>query len=171
MKKYLLLVATIVVLSGCGATGMENFGNEETKAEREISTSIDFTEQETASEVSSEEYYEDNFAVSVDVVQGYAKKIQQAVEEKDMDKLSDLIVYPVYIGLGENGQIIESKDDLLNLEPKEIFTDELIESVKEADESGLEPCMAGFALYNGEGTPSIIFGVQEGKLGITGINY
>ena len=46
MKKYLLLVATIVVLSGCGATGMENFGNEETKAEREISTSIDFTEQE-----------------------------------------------------------------------------------------------------------------------------
>lgn len=74
MKKYLLLVATIVVLSGCGATGMENFGNEETKAEREISTSIDFTEQETASEVSSEEYYEDNFAVSVEVVQGYAKK-------------------------------------------------------------------------------------------------
>ena len=44
----------------------------------------------------------------------------------------------------------------MNLEPKEIFTDELIESVKEADESGLEPCMAGFALYNGEGTPSVL---------------
>ena len=36
------------------------------------------------------EYYKDIFSVSSDVVEEYAKKIQQAVKEKDRNSLADL---------------------------------------------------------------------------------
>lgn len=53
-----------------------------------------------------------------DVVEEYAKKIQQAMKEKDINKLADLVTYPVYIGLGD-GQIIESRADFIKLDSAE----------------------------------------------------
>ena len=108
--------------------------------------------------------------MSSDVAEEYAKEIQQAVKEKDINKLADLVTYPVYIGLGE-GQIVESREVFVELDSTEIFTDELLDSIENADKSELEPSMAGFVLWSSEGAPSITFSVQEGKLGITGINY
>ncbi|MCI9254981.1 MAG: hypothetical protein HFI58_09150, partial [Lachnospiraceae bacterium] len=43
-------------------------------------------------------------------------------------------------------------------------------SIAGADENSLNPSKAGFTLYSGDGAPSITFGVQDGKLGISGIN-
>ena len=40
-----------------------------------------------------------------------------------------------------------------------------------ADETTLNPSRAGFTLYGPSGMPSITFSVQNGKLGISGINY
>lgn len=77
----------------------------------------------------------------------------------------------MYIGFEDEDRIIESREEFVGLDPKKVFTDELVASVKNADDSGFEPCMAGFMLMKDAGMPSISFGVQNGKLGITGINY
>ncbi len=174
MRKYAILIVMAMMLTACGTRNMDSAHSQE-----EItidSKTEDVSVTETVSDVvmadneTDKEYYKDNFSVSSDVVGEYAKKIQQAVKEKDMNSLADLVTYPVYIGLGE-GQIVESREAFVELDSTEIFTDELLESIENADESGLEPSMAGFVLWSREGAPSIIFSVQEGKLGITGINY
>lgn len=170
MRKYFILVVIAVMLSGCGTKDKDIvISKEETQVERETEKT---SETEVADKVTEtdKEYYEDNFSVSREVVEKYARTIQQAVEEKDINKLADLVTYPVYVGLGE-GQIIESREAFIELDATEVFTDELLQSVENADESGLEPCQAGFVLWSGEGAPGIVFSIQEGQLGITGINY
>ena len=194
MKKYLLVALMVITLGGCGAadtgnatdadTVKSNMDSEIQNAETEQSTetvqdaeSVQGTENMQDTENAgtetdvTEKYYEDNFSVSTEDAASYAKKIQAAVGDKDMDKLADLIAYPVYLGIGQDGEIIESREDFMKLDKAEVFTDDLCDSIKNADKSDLEASMAGFVLWNGEGTPSITFGVQDGKLGIVGINY
>lgn len=172
MRKYAILIVIAMMLTACGTRNMDSAHSQEkittdSKTEDVTETVSDVV---MADNETDKEYYEDNFSVSSDVVEEYAKKIKQAVKEKDISKLADLVTYPVYIGLGD-GQIIESRADFIKLDSAEIFTDELLESIENADESGLEPSMAGFVLWSSEGAPSIIFGIQEGQMGITGINY
>lgn len=188
MKKYLLVALMVITLGGCGAadtgnatdadTVKSNMDSEIQNAETEQSTeTVQGTENKQDTENAgtetdvTEKYYEDNFSVSAEDAASYAKKIQAAVGDKDMDKLADLIAYPVYLGIGQDGEIIESREDFMKLDPAEVFTDDLCDSIKNADKSDLEASMAGFVLWNGEGTPSITFSVQDGKLGIVGINY
>ncbi len=189
MKKYLLVALMAITLSGCGAAETGNATDADT-VKNTIDTEVQNTETAQNTETvqgtentqdteaaqnaetdTTEKYYEDNFSVSAEDAASYAKKIQAAVADKDMDKLADLMAYPVYLGIGQDGQIVESRDDFMKLDPTEVFTDDLCDSIKNADKSDLEASMAGFVLWNGEGTPSITFSVQDGKLGIVGINY
>ena len=89
---------------------------------------------------------------------------------EDLEALADLTAFPVYIGFEEGGQLAESREEFLALGAERIFTDGLLSSIAEADETALSPSMAGFVLQSGDG-PNIIFGVTDGTLGIVGINY
>ncbi len=44
-------------------------------------------------------------------------------------------------------------------------------SVSPADETALTPSQAGFILTKESGSANIIFGLRDGKLAVSGINY
>ena len=117
--------------------------------------------------------YEDNFAVSHEAAVDFAEKIKSAVAAKDQEALADLVNYPVYIGFKDEGQTVDTKEDFMKLDASELFTDDLLNAVANADESEdvLSPSMAGFNLYSNDASASLTFSVQDGKLGVTGINY
>ena len=59
---------------------------------------------------------------------------------------------------------VNTREDFLALGADQVFTDELLASVEEADMSGQEPSMAGFVVAGESGRPNIIFGVVDGKM-------
>ena len=67
--------------------------------------------------------------------------------------------------------VVNNREELIALGTERLFTPELKESIENADLSELNPSMAGFNLCSDGGRPNIIFGVQNGTLGICGINY
>ena len=155
------LLTTVMVLSfaACGSQG----NGAATSAESTVASESQVTESNTeaTSETASTEStstaegaYEDNFAVPTEDATAFAKKIQDAVAAEDLDALADLVNYPVYVALGD-GSVIETRKD----------------SMANADLSELSPSMAGFTLYSTGDGPNITFNVQNGVLGISGINY
>lgn len=130
----------------------------------------EMTETNDADEAAqAPQMYEDNFAVDSKAAMAFAKKIQEAVAQKDLEALAELTAFPVYVGLPDVG-VVETKEDFLNLGAEAVFTDELLESVQNADMDHFQPSMAGFPVSDG-GTASINFGVTDGVLAVNGINY
>ena len=66
--------------------------------------------------------------------------------------------------------VVETREDFLKLGADTVFTEELLESVENADIENFQPSMAGFSISDG-GTANINFGVADGTLAINGINY
>ncbi len=188
----ILLALTTMMIAGCGS----NTKNADSKTE--VSTSTETTDEASSDETDTEETdsnsgetaneatdsqqeaadpgdgnYEDNFAVSHEAAVDFAEKIKSAVAAKDQEALADLVNYPVYIGFKDEGQTVDTKEDFMKLDASELFTDDLLNAVANADESEdvLSPSMAGFNLYSNDASASLTFSVQDGKLGVTGINY
>lgn len=114
--------------------------------------------------------YTDNFMVPEEAVTAFAKKVKAAVADRDMDALSSLASYPLYVGFKDGGVSAGSPEELAALGTDRIFTPELSAAVEAAEEETLTPSMAGFVLKN-QGTPNIVFGVSGGVLAVKGINY
>lgn len=114
--------------------------------------------------------YEDNFDVDEKAAAEFGRMIKEAVAKKDVEMLADLTGFPVYVGLS-GGMVVETREDFIALDVEELLSDEMVSSMEAADENSLSPSMAGFTLHGGDGTPSITFGVREGSLAISGINY
>ena len=114
--------------------------------------------------------YTDNFMVPEEAVTAFAEKVKAAVADRDMDALSSLASYPLYVGFKDGGVSAGSPEELAALGTDRIFTPELSAAVEAAEEETLTPSMAGFVLKN-EGTPNIVFGVSGGVLAVKGINY
>lgn len=175
-KMICALLTTVMVLSfaACGSQGNAAASAESTvTSESQITESNAEANTETASTESTstaEGAYEDNFAVPTEDATAFAKNIQDAVAAEDLDALADLVNYPVYVALGD-GSVIETREDLIALGADKIFTPELKDSMANADLSELSPSMAGFTLYSTGDGPNITFNVQNGVLGISGINY
>lgn len=112
--------------------------------------------------------YEDNFAVEPSGAAAFADKIKAAVADKDIEALADLTAFPVYVGIAEGG--VETREAFIALGADKVFTPGLMASVEGADTSDLSPSMAGFSISK-DGKSNIIFGVVEGRLAISGINY
>lgn len=112
--------------------------------------------------------YEDNFAVEADAAAAFADKIKVAVADKDIEALADLTAFPVYVGIAEGG--VKTREAFVALGAEKVFTPGLMEAVEGADTSNLSPSMAGFSISK-DGKSNIIFGVVEGRLAISGINY
>lgn len=188
----ILLALTTMMIAGCGSN------TKNADPQTEVSTSTETTDEASSDETDTEETdsnsgetaneatdsqqeaadpgdgnYEDNFAVSHEVAVDFAEKIKSAVAAKDQEALADLVNYPVYIGFKDEGQTVDTKEDFMKLDASELFTDDLLNAVANADESEdvLSPSMAGFNLYSNDASASLTFSVQDGKLGVTGINY
>ncbi len=188
----ILLALTTMMIAGCGSN------TKNADSQTEISTSTETTDEASSDETDTEEAdsnsgetaneatdsqqeaadpgdgnYEDNFAVSHEAAVDFAEKIKSAVAAKDQEALADLVNYPVYISFKDEGQTVDTKEDFMKLDASELFTDDLLNAVANADESEdvLSPSMAGFNLYSNDASASLTFSVQDGKLGITGINY
>lgn len=190
-KMICALLTTVMVLSfaACGSQGNSTAASAESTVTSESQTvessaetstaesSATEASTEAATETSSDAAggtggtsYEDNFAVPTEDVVAFAEKIQAAVADEDLEALADLANYPIYVALGD-GSVIESKEDLIALGSDKIFTKEMKESIANADLSDLSASMAGFTLYSTSDAPNITFNVQNGVLGISGINY
>ena len=113
--------------------------------------------------------YKDNFEVDSAAAADFAGQIQKAMAEKDLEGLADLTAFPVYVGLPDVGGV-ETREDFLALGADAVFAQELVDAVSAADTADLTPSMAGFVLSDG-GTANIVFGVRDGQLAVTGINY
>lgn len=188
----ILLALTTMMIAGCGSN------TKNADSQTEVSTSTETTDEASSDETDTEETdsnsgetaneatdsqqeaadpgdgnYEDNFAVSHEAAVDFAEKIKSAVAAKDQEALADLVNYPVYIGFKDEGQTVDTKEDFMKLNASELFTDDLLNAVANADESEdvLSPSMAGFNLYSNDASASLTFSVQDGKLGVTGINY
>lgn len=186
-------LTAVMVMAGCGQKAAEEKNPEqetEQVEETEQESSVEDAQTEAVDDGQTEEeggaqeeteaspegspegqLYEDNFAVDEDAVVSFGEKIQEAVAAKDMEALADLTAFPVYVGLPDTDGVVETREDFLTLGAEQVLTDELVSSVEQADLSGQEPSMAGFVVADESGRPNIIFGVVEGKLAVTGINY
>lgn len=114
----------------------------------------------------------DNFDADMGEVSDFAALIKEAVGEKDLEKLAQLTGFPVYVGL-DGVDVVETKEAFLKLDSDEVFSEEMMRSIEKADVGDLAPSMAGFTLmdYDTEGSASITFGMVNGGLSVTGINY
>lgn len=128
------------------------------------------TAEEAQQEAAAGSSWEDNFAVDTAAAAEFGGKIKEAVAAQDIEKLADLTAFPVYVGVVGDGTVVETREDFIALGADALFTEEMMASIAGADENSLNPSKAGFMLYSGDGAPSITFGVQDGKLGISGIN-
>lgn len=181
-KMICALLTTVMVLSfaACGSQGnaaasaestvTSESGAEASTAESSAAEASAETTTEVSADAANGTSYEDNFAVSTEDAAAFAKKILDAVAAEDLNALADLVNYPVYVALGD-GSVIETREDLIALGADKIFTPELKDSMANADLSELSPSMAGFTLYSTGDGPNITFNVQNGVLGISGINY
>lgn len=177
-KMILAVGAMVAILAGCGqGTGSETTPAATVLETEETTTAVQETEkpEETTAAPSESpddsEGYEDNFSVDAEKAAEFGREIKEAVAAKDLEKLAELTAFPVYVGFEEGGESVETKEDFIALGADRIFTEELAASVEAADETALSPSMAGFVLSNESGKPNIVFGVREGKLALSGINY
>ena len=184
-KKLLLMIlagALCLSLASCGQSGNTPPAEDETEqtqepAELPAEEPAEESGEESGGSPAGEEtpdaqtpQYTDNFSVDAAAVTDFAKQIQAAVADKDLETLADLAAYPLYVGFADGGQSVESREDFIALGADRIFTDELLSEIAGADTEGLEASMAGFSL-SASGRPNVIFGVVDGRLAIVGMNY
>lgn len=137
--------------------------------EQEKGLGEELTAETVQAENQGAEGYEDNFAVDSEAAGEFAQKVKDAVAAKDLEALADLTAFPVYVGLPEAGAV-ETREEFLALGAEKVFTEALSAAVESADVSDLQPSMAGFSISGG-GSANINFGVRDGVLAISGINY
>ncbi len=180
MKSTVVMVMGFVligaILAGCGESRQSGQDTqqefpESVPEETEHDSTAEKSETNEAEKIMQEsEEYEDNFAVDSKAAKEFAEKIKEAAAQKDLEALAELTAFPVYVGLPDV-DIVETKEEFLNLGAEAVFTDELLESIKMADIENFQPSMAGFPISGGEGLASINFSVVDGVLAINGINY
>ncbi len=188
-KKVTALVLCLcagLAMTACGGSGTEESVQtqeeapvEETAAEttqsdaEEEAAEAEEQETETADTETADEPESGaagETAASVDPeAAAFADQIKEAVAAKDMDALSALIAYPVYVGI-EEGAVVEDAAAFAELGAETVFDESLVSAIDAFDNATLVEVGAGYVM--GDGKPNITFNKQEdGSFGITGINY
>lgn len=104
----------------------------------------------------------------------FAADVLFACKYRDINALSELAGYPVYINLGEKDQVVESGGDFLKIPASDILTEERVKAVLGTNLFDLKELDGGkYVLGAEEGKPNIIFQKDDGRdsgFAITGIN-
>lgn len=173
MKKKMvaaIVLASVLGLGGCGGTDKTSGnGTAETVKTTEaqtVETAAEETEAVEETTLSGEEQ-----KMLETEYKALAKGVQDMIGERDLEKLKEAVAYPCYVGVGD-GVTVDSEEEFMDLNPDEVFTDELIEAVKGADIDSLSVVKAGLVVGEPSGKPNITIGLGSDKrAGIVGINY
>ena len=156
------------VKSETAAVRMEKSGIEE-KASVEVSdevvTEVDMDQSGPGTEAREEE----ESTGPGKKVEAFAEKIQEAVGDRDLQALGDLLFYPCVFTIGDEEPItFKSREDLLKQNLDMVFGDDLMIAVANVDTVSLKMTEQGVVM--GEGTSKITFQKRsDGSLGITEI--
>ena len=100
---------------------------------------------------------------------GFAKQIQHIFSERDIEALTRLCAYPVYVTTEANTDVMDAAG--LKAQKDDIFTDAMLQAVAGADPDRLTPSQAGIFVGSESGSPGLFFSLAEdGHLRIMGIN-
>lgn len=190
-KKFICICFAILLMAlftaGCGRkeTGdAQKASSQATEAETEAGLMKKTAEEksereETQSSVSGEdmeqegpgaEIFESTQADDPDKkAEAFAEKIQEAVADRDLEALADLLSYPcVFITGDQDTLTLEKRDDLVKQNPDMVFGDDLMVSVANVDTADLD--IKGQGVVLGEGESNITFKeMPDGTMGITEI--
>lgn len=104
----------------------------------------------------------------------FAADVLFACKYRDINALSELAGYPVYVNLGEKDQVVESGGNFLKIPASDILTEERVKAVLGTNLFELKELDGGkYVLGAKEGKPNIIFQKDDGRdsgFAITGIN-
>lgn len=173
----LAALVVMVFLVGCSGKGAADSESTPTETIAEETTQRETvavqTEEETLQVMVGEEgpgAMESSESQEPDKkAEAFAEKIQEAVSDRNLDTLADLLFYPCVFITGDQEKIIlEKRDDLTKQNPDMVFGDDLMVAVANVDTGMLEISPAGIVL--GEGESRIIYQVKtDGTMGITEI--
>ncbi len=99
--------------------------------------------------------------------EAFGEKIQEAVSDRNLEELAELIAYPcVFINGDQETIILKKQEDLLKLNPDMVFGDDLMVSIAKVDTATLKKSEEGIVM--GEGASRIVFQeTADGSIGIT----
>ncbi|WP_349671404.1 hypothetical protein [Lacrimispora sp.] len=189
LRKRFGIVCFIIALAvffaaGCGKKGESAAGTgtgqitESEAADSNMKKSV--SESSTEGTVSSEDGEPDSLMKDQEEMQAdetyggpgtqaeaFAEKIQEAVSDKNLEELAELIAYPcVFINGDQETIILKKQEDLLKLNPDMVFGDDLMVSIAKVDTATLKKSEAGIVM--GEGASRIVFQeTADGSIGIT----
>ncbi|RGY99852.1 hypothetical protein [Clostridium sp. AM58-1XD] len=179
MKKrtYVIAAASALALAltacGGGNTKEETTTAVETTAESSAEDATDAVSQEStndSSEAAEETTEAKKAEVTEDDIIAFVEEVEDAVMNKNMKSLAEMITYPVYVAsVKENEGIVADKEAFLALDKNTLFAEAFVDAVTSFNASEIEESEAGYVI--GNGTPNVTFNIgEDGALGITGIN-
>lgn len=180
---FAILLAALLT-AGCGrkeASDSSGTPTETTESETAASRMEKALIQEETSEISEEDEAEDmgeagpgamesSESQGADTkVEAFAEKVQEAVSDRNLETLADLISYPCVFITGDQEKIIlQNSEDLTKQNPDMVFGDDLMVAVANVDTGTLQVTEKGVVL--GEGESNITFRLKaDGTIGITEI--
>ena len=174
-------VTEMAVIETAASAEMETEIEIEAETEMETETTAVPAKEETKTEPDAAKEAEadtqgpalpmDNFEVKTEDAEAFALSVKEIVVAKDMEKLAELLAFPLYVGFEDGGVSVSDKEEFLALGAEKIFTEELLDAVAQTDEKALSPSRAGFVMSKESGGPNVVFGLRDGALAISGINY
>ncbi len=174
-------VMTIVLAAGCGRKDVSELGGSSSEAAKTETAAVrmekpmtqEHTDKETVMEEnmdrSGTETKEEDAAGQGKRVEAFAEKIQEAVADRDLQALGDLLFYPCFFITGDAETItLNSLEDLIKQNPDMVFGDDLMVAVANVDTVSLKIKTEGVIM--GDGASKIIFQERsDGSMGITEI--
>ncbi len=177
-KKMMAMLIAVVAISAaaCSKPAEETTAAAETEAVTEAVTEGETEaepseETEESSEDATDNAEAEDTELAAETAKVLAKALQEDIDEISAEDLAIVMAYPCYVGVGKDGETVDSEEEFLAIDPSQYLTDGLKEAIKAADIDSLEWTEAGIVVGAPEGTPNVIFGLsEEGTVGITGIN-
>lgn len=172
-----IFLCTALFMAGCGSK--KNMDQASSFAETEAglakravakeSTGTEAAASEAEADVTEGPgagYMETEAAGPEKKAEAFAEQVQEAVSDRDLEALADLVAYPCIFITGDMETLtIEKRDDLVKENPDKVFGDDLMVSVANVDTADLE--IRDRTVILGEGESGITFKEYDnGSLGI-----
>lgn len=170
---------TVILLAGCAGKDNPKAVEETNKTESKsvvnpmeqtvTKSSTEKPEEEKQPDISTEEATVTETKKKDEQLEAFAETVQEAVSDRDLEALSDLLSYPcVFVTVDQETISIKKKEDLIKQNPDMVFGDDLMIAVATVDTATLN--YSGDGIVLGEGSSHLIFRKMEtGGFGITEI--
>ena len=162
----LTVLLMVVLLAGCA--GKENIKATKEMDKTELRSAANPME-EAMSEISVEEETSIETEERDEKLEAFAEIVQEAVSDRNLEALSDLLSYPCKLVTVDQETIsLNDKEDLMKQNPDLVFGDDLMIAIANVDTATLKPSRDGVIL--GEGSSFLVFHKMEtGDYGINEI--